>query len=195
MLALPKSKPRTPLRAPRWLLLLWLALLGAFATPAQDTQLTEADLKAAFLYNFAKFIDWPKDAFLNEESPIVVGIFGDEDFAATLRTLLQNKKAHGRAFVVRRVVNSQEAKNCQFLFFREAENRRLPQVLDTIRRLPILTVGESADFLDNGGMLNLFFEDKQLRFEVNPGPAETAKLNISSQLMRLAKTVRKGGGK
>jgi len=178
----------------RWLCLLWLALTGA-GSLAQDAPLTEADLKAAFLYNFAKFVDWPNDAFASDQSPIVVGIYGDDEFIATLRTLLQDKKAHSRGFSVRKVANGAEARNCQLLFFREPETRKLSVILDSIRRLPILTVGESSEFLDLGGMLNLFFEDKQLRFEVNPGPAETAKLNISSQLMRLAKHVRKGGAK
>jgi hypothetical protein len=66
---------------------------------------------------------------------------------------------------------------------------------ETIKKLPILTVGESDDFLDHGGMFNLFFEDKQLRFEVNPATAENAKLTVSSKLLRLAKKIRKGGAK
>lgn len=175
----------------RWFFLLCMALFGA--SRAQDAHLTEADVKAAFLYNVAKFVDWPKDAFSAEDSPIIAGISGDDEFVATLRALLQGKKAHGRAFMVRRVSNSQEARNCHLLFFREAETRKLGQYLDGIRRLPVLTVGESSEFLDNGGMINIFFEDKQLRFEVSPTPAEAARLTISSQLMRLAKNVRKGG--
>lgn len=192
-LDLPNLKTAARLIA-QWLCLVMLACAGT-RPRAQEAQLTEADLKAAFLYNFAKFVDWPKDAFARDDSPIVVGIFGDEEFINTLRKLLQDKRAHGRGFTVRKVVNGQEARNCQLLFFREAESRKLGTLLDSIRRLPILTVGESSDFLDTGGMLNLFFEDKQLRFEVNPAPAETAKLTISSQLMRLAKNIRKGGGK
>jgi hypothetical protein len=195
MLALPKPKPKAPRQILRWFVALLTVLWSGLATPAQDAKFTEADVKAAFLFNVAKFIEWPKDAFANEESPIEFGIYGDDDFVATLRTLLQGKKAHGRGFLIRKVANPQEAKTTHMLFFRESESRKLGQVLDTIRRLPILTVGETDDFLDSGGMLNLFFEDKQLRFAVNPGPAETAKLTISSQLMRLAKQIRKGGGK
>jgi hypothetical protein len=183
-----------PRHLARWLCMLLLALSGPAARP-QEAQLTEADLKAAFLYNFAKFVDWPDEAFATETAPIAVGIYGDDEFVATLRTLLDKKKAHGRGFTVRKVANTQEAHNCQILFFREPDTRKLSQVIDAIRRRPILTVGESDEFLDLGGMLNLFFENKQLRFEVNPAPADTAKLNVSSQLMRLAKRVRKGGAK
>lgn len=192
-----RTKPipgKVPGAFARWLCLLWLALGGTGAA-AQDAAPTESDLKAAFLYNFAKFVDWPKEAFANDEARIVIGIYGDEEFVTTLRALLQDKKAHGRGFTVKRIANPQEARNCHFLFFREDETRRMGQLLENIRRLPILTVGESAEFLEAGGMINLFVEDKQLRFDVNPGAADAARLTVSSQLMRLAKNVRKGGSK
>jgi hypothetical protein len=190
---LPRPR-RASLALARWLCALWLLISGAIS-PAQDTPLTEADLKAAFLFNFAKFVDWPKEAFTSDDAKIVIGIYGDEEFATTLRTLLQTKKAHGRGFTVRRVTTAQEARSAHLLFFRESETRRLGQVIDGIRRLPVLTVGESSEFLDMGGMLNLFFEDKQLRFDVNPAAADAAQLTMSSQLLRLAKNVRKGGAK
>jgi hypothetical protein len=176
-----------------------MLLLLSFTAPcgvAQDAAVPEADLKAAFLFNFAKFVEWPAEAFPQEDSPLTIGIYGDEDFTSTLRTLIKDKKAHGRAFVVKRLTTIQEAKSCQMLFFRDAEGKRVfPALYDSIKRSSILTVGESEDFLDAGGMLNLFFEDKRLRFDVNPAPAESAKLSISSQLLRLAKNIRKGGTK
>jgi hypothetical protein len=176
------------------LVLLWLQ--GVPCT-AQEAAVSEADIKAAFLYNFTKFVEWPPEVFSKENSSLTVGVFGDEEFTATLRTLLQDKKAqaHGHPFVVRKVSTLQEAKTCQVLFFRETENRRFAQIYDSIKKLPILTVGEGSEFLDAGGMFNLFFEDKQPRFEVNPAPAENAGLSISSKVLRLAKKVRKGGAK
>jgi hypothetical protein len=176
------------------LVLLWLAGVPAFS---QETPVPEADLKAAFLYNFTKFVEWPPEAFPREDSRFTVGVFGDEEFTSTLRTLLQDKKAqaHGHPFLVRKITSAQDAKSCQVLFFRESETRRFSQLYDSIKKLPILTVGEGSEFLDAGGMFSLFFEDKQLRFEVNPAPAENAKLSVSSKLLRLAKRVRKGGAK
>lgn len=162
---------------------------------AQDAPVAEADLKAAFLFNFTKFIEWPPAAFPKEDSTVNVGVYGDEEFTTTLRTLLADKKAHNRPFNVRRLTNPADAKTCQILFFRESETRKMGIAYDSVKRLPILTVGESDDFLDNGGMFNLFFEDKQLRFEVNPATAENAKLTVSSKLLRLAKKIRKGGAK
>lgn len=170
-----------------------LLLLFCAWPPASRAQasLPEADLKAAFVYNFTKFIEWPSDRFSRSEDPLIVGIFGDEDFVATLRKLLENKRAHGHPFVVKRLAQDLEAKACHILFVRENENKRFSLVYENIKDLPILTIGETKEFLDMGGMFNFFFEDKQLRFEVNPARAESVRLTISSKLLRLAKSVRK----
>ena len=176
------------------LVLLFLSLLARPAL-AQEAAVSEADVKAAFLFNFTKFIEWPPEAFPREDSKVEVGVYGDEEFTQTLRTLLADKKAHGRPFVVRRLINVADAKTCQILYFREGEARKMGAAYESIKKLPVLTVGESNDFLDQGGMFNFFFEDKQLRFEVNPATAENAKLTVSSKLLRLAKKIRKGGAK
>jgi hypothetical protein len=174
------------------LMLVFLSILGRPAA-AQDA-LPEADLKAAVLYNFTKYVEWPADAFASADAPLVVGVFGDESFTTTLRTLLADKTAHKRSFTVRRLNSNADARNCNILFFQAQEARRMGQLYDTIKLLPILTVGESDEFMENGGMVNLFFEDKQVRFEVHPPTAERAKLTVSSRLLRLAK-IRKGGVK
>jgi hypothetical protein len=176
------------------LLLLFLSVLGKPAL-AQDTPVSEADLKAAVLYNFTKYVEWPADAFASPEAPLVVGVYGDEAFTKTLRTLLTDKTAHKRGFTVKRLTTNAEAKSCHILFFQANETRRMGQLYDaTFKHLPILTIGESDEFMEQGGMVNLFFEDKQVRFEVNPPTAENAKLTVSSRLLRLAK-IRKGGAK
>ena len=173
-----------------------LALLLVPGMPglAQDAR-PEADLKAAFLFNFTKFIEWPAEAFENEKAPLSVGVYGDEKFTQTLQELLSDKTAHGRSFTVKRLINPQDAKTCQILFFREPETRKMRAVYDTIKRMPILTVGETEGFLEQGGMFNFFFEDKQLRFEVNQTTVENAKLTVSSKLLRLAKKIEKGAVK
>ena len=180
----------------RLLACLVLVLLSVLGRPscAQEAQVSEADLKAAFLFNFTTLVEWPPDAFAQADGKVTVGVYGDEAFTATLRTLLADKKAHGRPFVVKRLMNPADAKTCHILFFRESETRRMGVAYESIKRLPILTVGESDEFLDQGGMFNFFFEDKQLRFEINPATAENAKLTVSSKLLRLAK-IRKGGAK
>jgi hypothetical protein len=174
------------------LMLVFLSILGQPAA-AQDA-LPEADLKAAVLYNFTKYVEWPAEAFASAEEPLVVGVFGEESFTKTLRTLLADKTAHKHPFVVRRLTNDAEAKGCHILFFQANETRRMGRLYETIKRSPILTIGESEEFMDQGGMVNLFFEDKQVRFEVHPPTAENAKLSVSSRLLRLAK-IRRGGAK
>lgn len=147
----------------------------------------ETDVKAAFLYNCAKFVEWPQEAFSSENAPIQIGLFGDEEFAGKLRFLLSDKKAHGRAFEVKRLTNAQEAKNYHIVFITASESKRLFQILEATKKSPALTIGESEQFLDSGGMINLVFEDAQIRFEVNPEAAEKVKLVISSKFLRLAK--------
>ena len=173
-------------------LMLVLLSVPSGSTLAQEA--AEGDAKAAFLFHFTTLVEWPKDAFPTEDSKVNVGVFGDEEFTRTVRTLLADKKAHSRPFVVKRLVNPADAKTCQILFLREGETRKMGAAYDSIKKLPILTVGESDEFLDQGGMINLYFEEKQLRFEMNPATAENAKLTVSSKLLRLAK-IRKGGAK
>jgi hypothetical protein len=153
---------------------------------------TESDVKVAFLYNSAKFVEWPKEAFTSDTAPIQVAVVGDDDFSAKLRALLSDKKAHGRSFEVKKISNPQDAKTAHMLFIPTAESRRLPQFLEATKKSATLTLGESDQFLDAGGMINILFEESNLRFEVNPEPAERANLVISSKFLRLAKRIRKG---
>ena len=173
-----------------------LALFGAvallFFRPVCGTAaVSETDVKAAFLYNCAKFVEWPKEAFASESAPIQIAVIGDDEFAAKLKSLLSDKKAQGRSFEVKKISNPQEVRNFQMVFISNSETRRLPQILDAAKKSSVLTIGETEQFLDLGGMINLFFEDAQLRFEVNQDAAEKAKLVISSKLLRLAKRVKK----
>jgi hypothetical protein len=148
---------------------------------------SETEVKAAFLYNFAKFVEWPANAFTTDTAPIQVVVFGDEDFGAKLKVLMVGQKAHGRTFDVKNISNPQDAKTSHIVFVSGAENRKTAQVLEATKKSPVLTVGESEAFLDAGGMITLVPEDAQLRFEVNPEAAQKVKLEISSQMLRLAK--------
>lgn len=159
---------------------------GALRSEAAATA-SETEVKAAFLYNLAKFVEWPATAFASETAPLRVAVLGDEEFTAKLATLLSDKKAHGRAFEVKRIVNPQEAKNFHIAFIPSTESKRAILVLDAVKKAPVLTAGESDEFIEFGGMINLYFEDSQLRFEINAEAAEKVKLVISSKLLRLNK--------
>lgn len=160
-----------------------LLLLGAVRTHAAS----ELEVKAAFLYNTAKFVDWPTNAFPSDSAPLRVAVFGDDEFMVKLSALLADKKAHGRPFEVKKITNPQEAKNFHMVFIAAAESKRALLVLDAVKKSPVLTIGESDEFLDYGGMIMIYFEDAQLRFEINAEPAEKVKLAISSLLLRLGK--------
>jgi len=180
--------------AKRSFLCFLVALLFGLATSSGRAAATasETEVKAAFLYNFVKFVDWPAEAFASDTTPFRVAVFGDEDVTGKLKVLLSDKKAHGRSFEVKRVFNPQDAKNSQIVFITAPESKRSMLILDAVKKLTVLTIGESEEFLDLGGVINFVFEDTQLRFEINPEPAEKVKLVISSKLLRLAK---KRGGK
>ena len=188
------TKPRKRRKAhPAWLMLLSLAglLLLTRALSAEPT-ISETEIKAAFIYNSAKFTEWPQTAFSTENSPISLMVLDDDDFATKLANLLKDKKAHGRSFQVKRVSSPSDARTAHILFVPANETKRFGSFYDTIKKTPVLTIGESGQFLDAGGIINLVFENDQLRFEIHPEAAESANLVISSRLMRLAKTIKKG---
>lgn len=153
---------------------------------AQDA-VSEEQLKAAFLYNFARFVEWPTNAFPNESTPIQLGVLGNDDFANRLSTLLKDKKAHGRSFIVKKLNGAGEVPGSQIVFVDKTESRKASQIADSVKKQPVLLVGESDDFLDNGGIINVLTDKKQLRFDIHVTNAEINNLTVSSHLLRLAR--------
>jgi hypothetical protein len=180
---------------------IWLLFLSLLITPAVRSQeaVSAEQLKAAFLYNFVRFVEWPTNAFANESAPMTIGVFGDktsDKFTTELTTLLKDKKAHNRPLVVKKLTSPTDAATCQVVFVTDSESRRADQVADATRKKPILLVGESDDFLKNGGMINIVQDErqKQLRFDIAPKNAEPAMITISSHLLKLARD-KTGGAK
>ena len=181
---------------------IWLLLLSLLIAPAARSQeaVPVEELKTAFLYNFMRFVEWPTNAFAADTTPLTVGVLATEkvgdNFATALTKLLKDKKAHNRTIVVKKITAPSEAAMCNVVFVTDAEARRTPQVADATRGKPILLVGESTDFLTNGGMINIVEDDrqKQLRFDIAPKNAEQASLTMSSHLLRLARN-KTGGSK
>lgn len=177
------------------LLLLILSMVIAPAARSQETASAE-QLKAAFLYNFVRFVEWPTNAFGTDSTPLTLGVIGSDRFANELASLLKEKKAHNRSLVVKKLTGPSEAAGCQVVFVGDSESRRAGQIAEATRKKPILLVGEADDFLNNGGMINIVQDEKQkqLRFDINPRAAEQAGLSISSHLLRLARNKKSGGG-
>jgi hypothetical protein len=165
-----------------------LVLAGLGAGEARAAQSAEREIKAAFLYNFAKFVEWPPGAFPEPASPVTLCVLGDDALGASLETVVKGETLNDRRLVVRRLRDPQEARDCHVLFVSPAE-RRISQVLVSLRGAGVLTVGDGNDFLDQGGMIRLFLEQNRVRFDINLDAAERSRLKLSSKLLRLARTV------
>jgi uncharacterized protein DUF4154 len=172
-------------------ILLLAAVLAAGA--AGGAPAPEYEIKAAFLYNFAKFVEWPPDAFADPASPLSLCVFGADPFGGSLETVVRGETLGGRRLAVRRVRQPDDARSCHVLFVGRAERGRIPDVLAATRDASVLTVGESEGFLDQGGVIQFILAAGKVRFEIDAAGAERARLKISSKLMRLA-VERAGGG-
>ena len=161
------------------------------AVPAYAGQRTphEYEVKAAFLYNFAKFVVWPKDAFPERESPIVIGVLGDDPFGPVLEEVIEGKTVNNRALAIRRFRRTSDVVGCHVLFISPSEGRRLVEIFGEINLDHVLTVGDCRDFAASGGNIGFYMEDKKVRIEVNLEAAERANLRISSKLLNVARVV------
>jgi hypothetical protein len=167
--------------------LLSAAGLGSSAGEAVE----EYQSKAAFLFNFAKFVEWPAGAFKNPDEPIQICLLGQNPFGSLLQDTVRDKVVANRTFVVREIPNSSQAGQCHILFVASSEQRRMRAQLEELKDRSILTVGESDGFLSSGGMINLKLEGGRLRLEINVAAADRAKLQVSSKLLHLATIYKK----
>lgn len=153
----------------------------------QDAAPSEYQMKAAFLYNFVKYIDWPASV-LPEHAPLVIGVFGADPFGGALESILSNKVVNGHALIARHLALLRDATNCQVLFISSSEKRHWPEILKTLEGTSVLTVSENWNqFTQAGGMICFFTEDRRVCFDINDNAARKASLNISSKLIQLRK--------
>jgi hypothetical protein len=166
--------------------------LGSHAEVLDSSDSSEYLIKAGFIYNFAKLVEWPTISFAQPDSPIVIGILGEDPFGATLDKIVADKKINGRGLAVKRVKWSRDLKDlkdCNILFVSASEKEHIESVIDAMKGLPILTIGDAPGFAKRGGVMNFVLEDNKVRFEVNVEAAKHADLTISSRLLTLAKIV------
>src|ERR1700674_1415859 len=157
------------------LLIAITCLLSSMAFGGQAEGLDSSDsseylIKAGFIYNFAKLVEWPTSAFAQQDSPIVIGILGDDPFGATLDRIVADKKINGRGLVVKRLRWGKDVKDireCNILFVSSSEKEHLDGVVDALKWLPVLTIGDGPGFARRGGIMNFTLEDNKIRFEVN----------------------------
>lgn len=148
--------------------------------------LSEYEVKAAFLYNFVQFVEWPGRVFTAREAPLVIGIFGTDPFGASLERIIRGESVHGRRLAIKRCRRLDEIKSCQVLFISRSENARVEEILANTTGCGVLTVGDSDNFVRKGGMIGFVLADNNVRFQINASAAKREELIISSRLLKLA---------
>jgi hypothetical protein len=168
-------------------------LLVAFVfscTGAGAEDSLEYEVKAGFLYNFTKFVQWPEESFKEKNAPIVIGILGSDPFGEKFDRALSNEKSGGRPLVVKRFKTAQDVEGCHIVFVSNRESDQLPKLFEKLKDTYTMTAGESEDFTRGGGVIRFFLEQGKVRFEINISAARRKKLEISSQLLNLARIYR-----
>ncbi len=168
-----------------------LSLFLAISVPhagAEDDLTGEYLVKAAFLHNFAKFVEWPAESFSDNSSPITLCILGEDPFGDALETI-RGKAVKGRKLVIKQSLRIEDLGQCHMLFISSSEKNRLIHVLDLVKTPNVLTVGDMESFAWHGGIVNLVKKANKIKFEINVDSAIEAGLKISSKLLKLAKIV------
>jgi hypothetical protein len=172
----------------RRLLLLATLLFGA-RLEAQAT-MGESQIKAMFVYNFLKFVDWPADSSLGARDPFVVVIIGEGPTADAAEHYLEPRAIGDRPLSVHRIRWDQSLAGARAAFVVELDGKKLRRVLDAAAAAGVLTIGEGDNFTTSGGVIGLLIEDRRLRFDVDTSAAEHAGLHVSSKILALSRNVR-----
>jgi hypothetical protein len=162
-------------------------LLVATAAPAQ--MVGEYRVKALFIYNFAKFVEWPPGTFADPRDPFVMCLAGQDPFGQDFEAAVKGKTINSREIVIKRVAKVEEARACQVLFV-ALDKKRAKLLLSSLSANPVLSVGENEGFADGGGIICFAIEGNKVRFDINLEAAERAHLKISSKLLSLARSVK-----
>jgi hypothetical protein len=164
-----------------------VAVLRAY--PAAQRQNDENSIKAAFLYNFTKFIDWPESAFPGSGAHFTMCVFANDGFRRELEAIMLGEQVRGRLVAIAVPDAADDLKSCHLVYFGPDENDRAAKRLPTVRQVPILTVGEGRRFLEQGGQIAFMLENDRVRFDISKSAANAAGLNISSKLLRVARQI------
>jgi len=162
---------------------------GARADQTSTGSLSEYQIKAAYLYYFSTFVDWPSNTYARTGESLVIGVLGEDPFGAVLDETLRGKSVNNRKIVVRRFANIKDARDSHVLFISNSERDRLPSILKALEGASVLTVGDLDRFASRGGQIAFRTEDKKVRFDINVAAVQRAHLKISAQLMKLGRIV------
>lgn len=165
------------------------ALVVSATGGAAGADTREDAIKAAFLYNFTKFIDWPGTAFSDAAAPFTVCVVASETFRRHVEAIMDREQIRGRPIRVAVPLSDDDLRRCHLLYFGADESARARKLLPAVRQLPVLTVGEGDRFLDHGGLIAFALVDDRVRFDISKRAANEAGLTVSSKLLRVARAV------
>ena len=157
---------------------------------AQSSKPTEYEVKAAYLYNFGRFVEWPSRTGMAQLHSFNICVVGQDHFGAALSNTLADETIAGKSVAIKRIQGAQEATNCQILFISTSEESQLKQILTVLKGSSVLTVSDMPQFSRQGGMVQFVLDGSRVRFEINLASAERAGLTLSSELLKLAVNVR-----
>ncbi len=170
----------------------WSLLIGMPVLAAEEAETpapTEEQVKIAFLYNFVRFVEWPPDALRKTGDSFSIGILGKNVFGQELEQALAGKTIMDKKLVLRRLNSVEEATDCQVVFIGKSEVGKIDSILGSLRGQPVLTVSDIRRFMEQGGMIGFVLDHHRVSFNINQTVAEASRLKISSQLLKLAKTI------
>ena len=172
----------------------YLGLCGLMVAMAhaatQPPPFREYQIKAVFLYNFAQFVEWPPAVFPDDQTPLIIGVLGEDPFGRELDQAVQGERIGARPLQVRRYPRIEDVDSCQILFISRSETSRLDRIFRALQGKSVLTVGEADEFSRRGGMIRLITERNRVRMRINREAAQRARLSLSSKLLRPAELVR-----
>lgn len=150
---------------------------------------SEYELKAAFLFNFTQFVNWPASSFSSPQSPMVIGIIGKDPFGSYLEQAIKGENVNGHPIIVQHYSSVEDINSCQILFINVNDKKKLTQIVTGLNKKNILTVGDKSDFLERGGMIKFLNKNNKIKLQVNLSATKEANLIISSKLLRLVDIV------
>lgn len=179
-------------RLRRWLVLATLTcvVVAGRGTAADTPRSPEYAIKAAYLANFAMFVEWPPDAFRSSDAPIVIGILGPDPFGSALEELIENKRISKRRIVVERLHSAQDPSHCQILFITAPEGARAGELTRQLRSVPVLLVDDAVSGRRRGAAVDFVVENNKVGFAINVDAVKRHRLTISSKMLGLARSVR-----
>jgi hypothetical protein len=167
------------------------AFLMATSLVAQQAKPSEYQVKAAYLYNFGRFVKWPTGVAAGKGDAFPVCVFGRDPFGRILDSTLAGEALEGKPVAIRRIAREQDAADCRILFVSSTEERHLKEILAAIDQAAVLTVSDIPGFSRRGGMIQFIMDGDRVRFEINLATAEDARLVLSSELLKVAAAVRR----